>query len=126
MVLSSPNIKDVSCSNCGDVDIIAGLVEEHLEITDDSIGSLPALSHSTWFGDLDPTLTGRTNTMVDVNTKGKLSCERERERERERENVRSTISSLYMYNMLHVLICENQTLMQVCIYMDYIHGNKQI
>ena len=72
----SPNIKDVSCSNCRDVDIIAGLVEEHLEIADDSIGSLPALSHSTWSGDLDPTLTGRTKTMVNVNTKGKLCCRR--------------------------------------------------
>ena len=68
-----PNIKDVSRSDRRDVNIITGLMEEHLEITDDSISSLPSLPHSAWLRDLDPTLTGRANSMVDVNTKGKLS-----------------------------------------------------
>lgn len=70
---SLPNIKDISCCDCRDVNVITGLVEEHLEITDDSISSLPSLPHSAWLRDLDPTLTGCANTVVDVNTKGKLS-----------------------------------------------------
>jgi hypothetical protein len=70
---SLPNIKDVSSSDRRDVNIITGLVEKHLEITDDGVSSLPSLSHSARLRDLDPTLTGCTNTVVDVNTKGKLS-----------------------------------------------------
>lgn len=54
--------------------IVAWLVQEDFEVTHNRIGSLPALSNTTWFGDLDPALTGCANTVVDVYAKGELSC----------------------------------------------------
>ena len=61
---------------------MAGLMQEHFEVADDGVGSLPALAHTTRLGDLDPALTGCTNTVVDVNAKWQLGCVFERERER--------------------------------------------
>jgi len=67
-----PDIKDVSCSHGWSVDVIAGLVQEDLEVTDNGVGPLPATPHATRLGDLDPSLTGCPDTMVDVDPKWKL------------------------------------------------------
>ena len=67
-----PDVKDVSCSHSWSVDVVAGLVQEDLEVTDDGVGPLPAMPHATRLGDLDPSLTGCPDTMVDVDPKRKL------------------------------------------------------
>ena len=67
-----PDVKDVSCGHSWSVDVIAGLVQEDLEVADDGIGPLPATPHTARLGDLDPPLTGRPDTVVDVNPERKL------------------------------------------------------
>ena len=69
-----PNVKDVGSCYCWDVNVITGLVKEDLEVTDNSIGSLPAFSHSARLRNLDPAFTSCSHTVVDVNTKWELSC----------------------------------------------------
>ncbi len=61
--------------------IVARLVEEHLEVAHDSVGSLPSFTHAPRLRDLDPSLAGCAHTMVDVYTEGKLGY-------KEREEVR--------------------------------------
>ena len=64
-----PDVKNVSGSSGWGMDVIAGLVKEHLEVTHDCVGPLPATPHTAGFRDLDPTLTCCSNTVVDVNAK---------------------------------------------------------
>ena len=52
--------------------VIARLVEEDLEVTDDGIGPLPALAHTPRLRDLDPALTGRPHSMMDIYPKREL------------------------------------------------------
>ena len=67
-----PNVKNVCSSSSWSVDVIAGLVQEDLEVTHNCVGPLPASPHTTGFRDLDPTLACCSNTMVDVDAKWKF------------------------------------------------------
>lgn len=59
--------------------VMTRLMEEDLEVADNGISSLPTLADSTWFGDLDPALTGSAHTMVDIYAKRELGWGREKE-----------------------------------------------
>ncbi len=54
------------------MDVVAGLVQEDLEVADNGVGPLPAPPNSAHFGDLDPTLARRPNAMMDVDAKGQF------------------------------------------------------
>ena len=60
--------------HCRGMDVIAGLMQEDLEVTNDGIGPLPAFPDTPWSRDFDPAFTCCPHTMVDVNAKRKLGC----------------------------------------------------
>ncbi len=52
-------------------------MEEDLEVTDNSIPSLPTTFDSAQFRNLDPALTRSTNAVVNVNPKRESGCRNE-------------------------------------------------
>ena len=72
--MGAPDVKDAGCGDGRSVDVVAGLVQKHLEVTDDGVGPLPAPPHATGLGGLDPALARSANAMVDVNARGELGC----------------------------------------------------
>ncbi len=59
------------------MDVTAGIMEEDLEVTHNSIPSLPTTFDSAQFRNLDPALTRSTNPMMDVYPKRESGCRNE-------------------------------------------------